>query len=41
MKWKEQDTEKWHANMAGIECVFMKEGDILFIITVYKNSGEK
>lgn len=41
MKWKEDDTEKWHANMAGIECVFMKEEDTLFIITVYRNSGEK
>ena len=35
MKWKENDTEKWHANMAGIECVFIKEEDTLIIITVY------
>ena len=42
MKLKEKDTEKWHANMAGIECVFMKEEDALFVITVYKNIlGEK
>ncbi len=41
MKWKEHDTEKWHANMTDIECVFMKEEDTLFVITVYKNSGEK
>jgi hypothetical protein len=25
MKWKEKNTEKWHANMSGIECVFLKE----------------
>ncbi|MBI5001862.1 DUF4258 domain-containing protein [Candidatus Woesearchaeota archaeon] len=41
MKWKEHDTEKWHANMAGTECVFVKEEDTLFVITVYKNMGEK
>ena len=41
MKWKEQDTEKWHAYMAGIECVFIKEEDTLFVITVYKDQGEK
>jgi len=37
MRWKEKDTEKWHANMAGVECVFMKNEDALFIITVYNN----
>ena len=37
MKWKENNSEKWHANMAGTECVFIKEGDTLFVITVYKN----
>ena len=24
MKWKEKNSEKWHANMASIECVFLK-----------------
>jgi len=41
MKWKELDIEKWHTTMAGIECVFMKEEETLFVITVYKNAGEK
>ncbi|HLD15358.1 MAG TPA: hypothetical protein VJB94_02150 [Candidatus Nanoarchaeia archaeon] len=36
MKWKEENTEKWHAQMAGIEGVFIKEKDLIFIITVYK-----
>ncbi len=39
MKWKENDTEKWHANRGGIECVFMKQEEIFFIITVYQNKG--
>ena len=37
MKWKEENTEKWHANMSGIECVFIKEDSNIFVITVYKN----
>lgn len=37
MKWKEDDSEKWHANMTGIESVFIKKEDIIFIITVYEN----
>ena len=36
MKWKE-DNGKWHARMNGIECVFTKEEDIIFIITIYNN----
>ena len=35
MKWKESNSEKWHAQMAGIEVVFMKQGRNIFIITAY------
>ncbi|MBI3027016.1 DUF4258 domain-containing protein [Candidatus Woesearchaeota archaeon] len=35
MKWKESSSEKWHAQMAGIEVVFMKQGGNIFIITAY------
>ena len=35
MKWKEEKEEKWHAQMAGVEVVFMKEGDFMTIITTY------
>ncbi len=35
MKWKEHDTEKWHARMASIECVFIKREDVIIVITVY------
>ncbi len=41
MKWKERGTDKWHANMASIECVFMREGDNMYVITVYLNRVEK
>lgn len=41
MKWKEKNTEKWHANMVGIECVFLKKDDAIFVITVYENGGKK
>ena len=41
MKWKEKDTEKWHANMAEIECVFMRKEEGIFVITVYLNGGEQ
>ena len=37
MKWKEQD-DKWHASMAGIECVFTKKEGTIFVITVYKEA---
>lgn len=37
MKWKEEHTEKWHALMSGIECVFLKQENSLFVITVYLN----
>lgn len=37
MKWKEKDSGKWHANMAGVECVFIKKGEKLFAIIVYQN----
>ncbi len=36
MKWKEQQTEKWHAQMAGLEVVFMREEKNIIVITVYK-----
>ncbi len=41
MKWKEENSDKWHANMAGIEYVFIKREDKLFVITVYITKGEK
>ncbi len=40
MKWKEKDEEKWHAQMAGIETVFMKEDENWIIITVYRAGRE-
>ncbi len=41
MKWKESHTKKWHASMAGIECVFTRKEDAIFVITVYENGGKK
>ena len=41
MKWKEEDNDKWHASMAGIECVFIKKEDKIFVITVYKEAYKK
>ncbi len=41
MKWNEEQSEKWHARMAGIECVFLKQESSLFVITVYLESGKK
>jgi len=41
MKWKEKDCEKWHANLAGVECVFMKKENVIFVITVYESEGGK
>jgi len=41
MKWKENESEKFHARMSGIECVFIKEENIIFIITVYKEGERK
>ena len=35
MKWKENE-DKWHASMAGMECVFIKKEGSIFVITVYK-----
>lgn len=34
MKWKEPNSEKWHACMAGIEAVFLCN-EAIFVITVY------
>lgn len=36
MKWKEQQTEKWHAQMLGTEVVFTKDDSATTIITVYR-----
>lgn len=41
MKWKESNSEKWHAQMAGIEAVFMKQEQNIFIITVYPAGRSK
>ena len=41
MKWKENEEEKWHANMGGLECVFVKEEDYIFVITVYTEGAKK
>ena len=35
MKWKVEGNGKWHAQMGGIEVVFMKEENNFIIITVY------
>ena len=35
MKWKEKTSEKLHAQMAGIEVVFMKQDKDFVIITAY------
>lgn len=39
MKWQKEG--KWFANMYGIEVVFKKQENILFIITVYLGGIEK
>ena len=41
MKWQEDGSDKWHASMAGIECVFAKEKENVFVITVYMEAGKK
>ena len=41
MKWKGENSDKWHASMAGIECVFIKKEDSIFVITVYKEADKK
>ena len=41
MKWKEQDNGKWHAQMAGIEAVFLKQDNDFVIITVYLAGRKK
>jgi len=35
MKWKEEKSDKFHAQMTGIEVIFIKDDKDLFIITVY------
>ncbi len=39
MKWKEEISDKWHANLGGLECVFIKRKDIIFVITVYEEGA--
>jgi len=41
MKWQEDGSDKWHSNMAGIECVFTKKEDTIFVITIYMEAGKK
>ena len=41
MKWKEEKTEKWHAQMASIEVVFIKDNSDYYIITVHPAGREK
>ena len=41
MKWKEEDSDKWHAQMAGIEVVFMKQFNDIFVITAYLSGRSK
>ena len=35
MKWKEETSDKWHANLAGLEIIFIKQNHDFFIVTVY------
>ncbi|MBI4141143.1 DUF4258 domain-containing protein [Candidatus Woesearchaeota archaeon] len=35
MKWKEENTDKWHAQMSGIEVVFVKQENMFVIVTAY------
>lgn len=35
MKWKEEQSEKWHAQLAGIETVFVKQDRDFIIITAH------
>lgn len=41
MKWKEKNSEKWHARTGGLECVFVKQENSLVVITVYLGGGKK
>ena len=41
MRWKEGKNEKWHAQMPGLEVVFMKQNGDLFIITLYHAGRSK
>jgi len=36
MKWKEEKIEKWHANAYGIEIVFVRNDEEIFIIQYMK-----
>ena len=35
MKWKEEESNKWHAQMTGLEIVFIKQNRDFFVITAY------
>ena len=39
MKW--QKDGKWYANMYGVEVVFQKEEEVIFVITVYPERRKK
>lgn len=41
MKWKEENTDKWHARMSGIEIVFMKNNQDFIIVTTYLSRRKK
>lgn len=41
IKWKEENSDKWHAQMSGIEVVFMKEEKNFVIITTYLSGRKK
>ena len=41
MKWKEKQSDKWHAQMAGIEVVFIPQQSSHFIITAYQARRSK
>ena len=41
MKWKEEQTDKWHARHSNIEVVFVKSDTATVIVTTYFAGGEK
>lgn len=41
MKWKEQQTNKWHAAKGGFECVFVHSDEGIIVITVYRTGGKR
>jgi len=41
MKWKEEKSDKCHVSMSGIECVFIKQENAVFVITIYEEVSKK